>query len=154
LAKLIRHRISPQGLRLLKGFEIFSPVVYPCPAGYPTIGWGHVLRKGELFLDGIDEERGTAILLSDISGAMVSLCGLVRAPLNQAQVDSLISFIFNVGGAAFQRSTLRQNINRQDYDQAPAEFQRWIWAGGRRLNGLIKRRRIEAAIFEGGDYPG
>ncbi len=50
---------------------------------------------------------------------------------------------------ALQRSTLRRKVNREEHADAPAEFRRWVWAGGRRLKGLVRRREAEAELYAG-----
>ena len=56
----------------------------------------------------------------------------------------------NLGAGALQRSTFRRKISREDLDDMPHEFRRWVWAGGRRLKGLIRRRKAEVALYAGG----
>ena len=142
--------ISPVGLRLIRLFESFSPVPYICPAGYPTILYGHVIKPGEVFDLPLSPESGEIILLQDISIAERAISRLIRVPITQNMEDSLLSWTFNLGSGALQASTLRAVINRQEYDEAPDQIRRWIYAGGRRLNGLIKRREIEARLFSCG----
>ena len=72
-----------------------------------------------------------------------------RARWRTAGFDALGSFTFNLGTGALQRSTLRRKVNREEHDAVPAEFRRWVWAGGRRLKGLIRRREAEAALYFG-----
>ena len=72
---------------------------------------------------------------------------LITAPLTQGQFDSLVSFGFNLGLGALQRSTLRQKINRGNYESASGEFTRWVRAGGKVLRGLVLRRQAEQAMF-------
>jgi lysozyme len=55
---------------------------------------------------------------------------------------------YNLGAGALQRSTLRAKVNRQEHAQAPNEFMRWVYANGKKVAGLIKRRRIEADLYE------
>ena len=61
---------------------------------------------------------------------------------------ALGSFAFNLGAGALQRSTLRRKVNREEHDAVPVEFRRWVWAGGRNLKGLIRRREAEAELYE------
>ena len=75
---------------------------------------------------------------------------LITVPLSDGQFDALVSFTFNLGSGALQRSTLRRKVNRQEYEDAALEFGKWVWAGGRRLKGLINRRKAEAALFLSG----
>ena len=74
---------------------------------------------------------------------------LISVPLTQGQFDALVSFTFNLGAGALQRSTLRRKVNREEHADVPAEFSKWVWAGGRKMNGLIKRRKAEAELYLG-----
>ena len=56
-------------------------------------------------------------------------------------------FTFNLGSGALQRSTLRRKVNREEHDDVPAQFKRWVWAGGKRLKGLVRRRSEEAITY-------
>ena len=73
---------------------------------------------------------------------------LIPVPLTDGQFDALGSFTFNLGGGALQRSTLRRVVNRGDHEDVPQQFMRWVWANGHKLNGLIKRRADEAALYQ------
>lgn len=143
----MRH-ITQNGIDLIKRFEGFSRTVYFCPAGYPTIGYGHVVREIENFSCGITEEEAEDILREDLIIAERSVLRLVNVPLTDGQFDALVSFTYNLGGGAFQRSTLRRKINREEHADVPEQFMRWVWAGGRKLNGLIRRRKAEAALYQ------
>lgn len=144
----MRH-ISKDGLDLICRVEGFSPVIYICPAGYPTIGYGHLITEAnkERFLDGVDEDEALELLRSDVGKAERAVLRLIAVPLTQGQFDALVSFTFNLGSGALQRSTLRRKVNREEHDDVPAELMKWVWAGGRKLKGLIKRRKAEAAIY-------
>jgi len=144
----MRH-ISKQGLDLICRFEGFSPVIYICPAGYPTIGYGHLITEAnkERFLDGVDEDEALELLRSDVGKAERAVLRLIAVPLTQGQFDALVSFTFNLGSGALQRSTLRRKVNREEHDDVPAELMKWVWAGGRKLKGLVKRRAAEATIY-------
>ena len=144
----MRH-ITKQGLNLIKGFEKFVPHLYICPAGYPTIGYGHVVIrfKRSAFKDAINEEKALEILTIDVRVAERAVLALVDVPLTDGEFNALVSFTFNVGSGAFQRSTLRQKVNREEHTEVPQEFNRWVFAGGRRLKGLVTRRALEAKIY-------
>lgn len=144
----MRH-ISKQGLDLICHFEGFSPVIYICPAGYPTIGYGHLITEAnkEQFLDGVDEDEALELLRADVGKAERAVLRLIAVPLTQGQFDALVSFTFNLGSGALQRSTLRRKVNREEHDDVPAELMKWVWAGGRKLKGLVKRRASEARYY-------
>jgi lysozyme len=138
--------ITQDGIDLIKRFEGFSSTVYICPAGYPTIGYGHLVRSGESYTE-IGETEAEELLRKDVETAERAVLRLVNVPLTDGQFDALVSFTFNLGSGAFQRSTLRRKVNRQAHAEVPAQLKRWVWAGGRKLNGLVNRRRSEAALY-------
>lgn len=72
---------------------------------------------------------------------------LISVPLTDGQFDALVSFTFNLGAGALQRSTLRRKVNRGEHQAVPAEFMKWVWAAGKRLPGLVRRRRAEAFAY-------
>ena len=139
-------KTSPAGIALITHFEGFAGALYRCPAGYWTIGYGHRLRAGEA-LDAVDEAMARALLVQDVQAAERAVARCITAPLAQYQFDALVSFTYNLGAAALQRSRLRRVINRGDYAAAPREFLRWVWAGGRKLPGLVRRRAAEAGMY-------
>ena len=142
----MRH-ITQNGLDLIKRFEGFSRTVYFCPAGYPTIGYGHVVKDDEDFSAGIDETKGEELLRQDAQIAERAVLRLINVPLTDGQFDALVSFTYNLGGGALQRSTLRRKINREEHAEVPEQFMRWVWAGGRKLKGLIRRREAEVKLY-------
>ena len=97
------------------------------------------------------KSEGEALLLKDIIPVERSIIRLIHVPLEIYQFDALVDFVFNLGSGALQRSTLRQKLNRGEYADAALEFPKWIYAGGRPLKGLIRRRNVEQALFEGYD---
>ena len=147
----MRH-LTDEGLALIKRFEGFAPEVYVCPGGWPTIGYGHVVREHERerFADGIDEATAEDLLRRDVETAERAVLRLIRVPLEDGRFDALCSFTFNLGAGALQRSTLRRKVNRKEHGAVPTEFRRWVWAGGRKLKGLVRRREAEAGFYVGG----
>lgn len=145
----MRH-ITENGLNLIKQFEGFSSEIYICPAGYKTIGYGHLVRENdkEMFAGGITKAAGEALLIKDVRWAEHAVLRLIDVPLTDGQFDALVSFTFNLGGGALQRSTLRRKVNREEHDEVPREFLRWVWAGGRKLRGLIRRREAEGELYQ------
>lgn len=148
-------RTSEQGLDLIARFEGYSPVPYLCPARVWTIGFGHAITRADAkkFKAGISKPVAMALLRADAAIAERAVRRSIRVPLSQAQFDALVSFTFNLGGAALYSSTLRQVINRGDMQAAPAQIRKWVWGGGRKLPGLIRRRAEEARIFAGDVIP-
>jgi len=141
----MRH-ITQDGIDLIKRFEGFSSTVYICPAGYPTIGYGHLVRDHEKFEE-ISQEEAEALLRIDVESAERAVLRLIKVPLTDGQFDALVSFTYNLGSGALQCSTLRRKVNRQAHSEVPAQLVRWVWAGGRKLNGLVKRRNCESSMY-------
>lgn len=139
-------RTDKTGIDLIKGFESFSAKRYICPAGLPTIGYGHVILRGENFTT-LSEADAEALLMRDLDGFErgVSLC--VKTPITQNQFDALVSFAFNCGVAALKSSTLLKKLNAGDFLGAADEFLKWCKGGGKTLPGLVRRRKEERALF-------
>ncbi len=142
------RNITQNGLDLIKRFEGFSRTVYFCPAGYPTIGYGHVVKDDEDFSAGIDESQAEELLRQDAQIAERAVLRLINVPLADGQFDALVSFTYNLGGGALQRSTLRRKINCEEHAEVPEQFMRWVWAGGRKLKGLVRRRVAESELYQ------
>ena len=140
-------KTSGKGISLIKDFEGFSPVIYLCPAGKPTIGYGHVVRANETIHAPINEEEAERLLLEDLNDYEASVLRLVSAELTQSQFDALVSFTYNLGAGNISRSTLLKKLNADDYQGAADEFERWDKCNGKPLAGLSRRRRAEKALF-------
>ena len=143
----LRKRVSPVGLALIRGFESFSPVIYLCPAGKPTIGYGHVVRGAvDHFPSRISGEQAEALLVEDLAPVAIYLNAVFPA-LTQNKFDALASFCFNVGLGAFEKSTLFARLKADDMAGAAGQFERWVHSGGKVLPGLVKRRAAERDLF-------
>jgi lysozyme len=142
-------KISNKGLQFIKAEEGYRSKVYICAAGYPTIGYGHVCTPFEIekYKGGLLPEEGGKLLERDLNRFEKSVNRLTAVPLTQNQYDALVSFTFNVGTGALQRSTLRMKLNRAEYDAAAEEFPKWCRGGGRILKGLLRRRLREQRVF-------
>jgi len=99
--------------------------------------------------DTITKERAEELLREDVKRFEGYVDRLVKVPLTQGQYDALVSFVYNLGPGALERSTLLDQLNRGDYDSAAEQFGRWVFAGGKTLAGLVRRRAAERALFEG-----
>lgn len=139
-------RTSEQGLALIRRFEGFAAVPYRCPAGYMTVGYGHVILPHERF-DRIDERTAAALLQEDVRIAEREVLRMISRIPHQGAFDALVSFTFNLGGAALQRSSLRRAINGGDDEEAARQWMRWVYAGGRMMAGLVRRREAELALY-------
>lgn len=141
------HRFTnPGGIELIKHFEGFKPEPYICAGGYLTIGYGHKLLPSDRYSK-ISEEKAEIILKKDLLRSERAVLKYINNSLSDNQFAALVSFTFNLGGAALQRSILRQKINYDLYKEASKEFKKWVYAGGKKLPGLVKRRRAEKKLF-------
>ena len=78
--------------------------------------------------------------------------GQVTVGLRQREFDTLVSFVFNVGSGAFERSALRRRLNLGYKKRVPKELKKYVHAGGKRIEGLVARRRGEVKIWKYGVY--
>lgn len=133
---------------LIKEFEGLSLKPYFCSSGIKTIGYGHMILKYDDIKGRITIKKAEELLEEDILRADSCLYRNVRnVGLNYNQRAALISFIFNLGSGAFQSSTLRQKLLRGEYFDASNEFTRFVFARGKKLPGLIRRREAEKVLF-------
>jgi len=151
---MIIRKVTQNCIDLVKYFEGFSYKPYICAGGYKTILTGHIITVNENF-DYITkdnaEQEGERILHMDLIKSEMSVLRLIHIPLEDYQYDALCSWTFNLGGGALQRSTLRSKINRKEHDLVPDEFRKWVYANGRILKGLVRRRITEAHLYTTGE---
>ncbi len=136
---------SPTGIALIKRFEGLRLKPYLCPAGIASIGYGHTYLVN-LNDPAITEEEADRLLAQDLKLYEKPVSEMVKVPINQNQFDALVSFAFNLGTAALRGSTLLKKLNAGQ--PCAAEFDRWIYAAGKALPGLVRRRAAERRLFE------
>ena len=141
--------ISPKGVALIKEFEGLRLDAYLCPAGILTVGYGHVVKiKDNIGLgQKITQLRADLFLRDDLRWAEKCVVSLVNVRLNQNQFDALVSLAFNIGQTNFHRSTLLRVLNSSNYTAAANNFTRWVYAGKKKLPGLVRRREAERLLF-------
>lgn len=147
-------KISKAGLNLIKEFEGIRLESYKCPAGIWTLGIGHTSAAGPPKVEPgmrITVQEAYDILNRDLDQYEAAVNKYVKVPLTQNQFDALVSFVYNVGVGAFQKSTLLKKLNAGQYNAVPGELMKWTKAGGKELAGLVRRRRAEAALWRGVD---
>lgn len=140
-------KIAKPGLDLIKHYEGFRADAYRCPANVWTIGYGHT--KGVKEGDKVTRDGGTKFLQEDVKDAEDGVKNFVSVDLTQNQYDALVSFIFNLGTGNFVKSTLLKKLNARDYAGCAGQFGLWNKAGGKVLDGLVKRRASELRLFNG-----
>jgi lysozyme len=139
------HTLNQAGLDLIKSFEGLRLNAYRDAVGVWTIGYGHTagVRAGQA----ITAAQAEDYLRSDVRRFENAVNAAVKVPLNDNQFAALVSFTYNLGEGALQRSTLLRLLNSGDYAGAAREFDKWVNAGGQRLAGLVRRRDAEQALF-------
>lgn len=137
---------------VVKHFEGCRLKVYLDPANKMTVGYGHLVlpKDGFALNDTITQWEADDFLREDLQTALDGVFDLVIEPLHPLQVAALISFVYNLGTAQFASSTLLKKINSGEVNSASYEFKRWIFAGGKALEGLARRRDCEAGLWVAG----
>ena len=143
-------KISKEGLALIKKFEGCELEAYKCAAGVWTIGYGSTksVKEG----DTINQEEADNLLLHEMEEYEGYINNMVTVDLKQNEFDALVSWVFNLGPANLKASTLLKVLNAKDYEGVPAQIKRWNKAGGKVLQGLIRRREAESLLFEGKEW--
>lgn len=140
--------MTKKGIELIKSFEGCRLEAYKCQAGVWTIGYGHT--QGVYEGKKITEEEAERLLASDLAKFEMGVRHIV-GELSDEKIDALTSFAFNVGLKAFQNSTLCRKVKADENDASiRTEFLKWVYAGGKRLDGLVRRRKAEADMYFSG----
>lgn len=136
---------SQKGIDLIKSFEGCRLTAYQDSVGVWTIGYGHTAGVYQGMK--ITEEQAESYLRSDLSTSESAVNNYVTYAINQNQFDALVSFTFNLGSGSLKNSTLLKKLNAGDIEGAANEFDKWVYAGGVALEGLVKRRAAEKELF-------
>jgi len=137
--------ISNTGIDLIKHFEGCETEAYLCPAGVPTIGYGHI--KGVQMGDVITEAQAHEMLVEELEEYESYINDFVTVSINQNQFDAMVSWVYNLGSGNLRASTLLKVLNSGNYSDVPEQIMRWNKAGGKVLEGLTRRRQAEANLF-------
>jgi lysozyme len=139
-------KINQAGIELIKQFEGLRLKKYKCPAGYYTIGYGHVLHPNQS-LETINKKIAEELLLTDLQRITEYITPLIKAKLNANQFSALVSFAYNIGLGNFSTSTLLKKANKELHLEVPSEFIKWININKIKSKGLLRRRCYEAALY-------
>jgi lysozyme len=148
--------VPTPAIELAKRFEGFHRVPradpgrarpYICPAGYWTIGYGHLCDPTH---PPITEAEAEAYLARDLETALAATLRYcpVLATEPEGRLAAIVDFTFNLGAGRLQTSTLRRRITQRDWAAARLELRRWVYGGGRVLPGLVARRDSEALLLQ------
>ncbi|MCT8469460.1 lysozyme [Chromohalobacter canadensis] len=125
-------------------FEGYRSEAYRDPVGIPTICYGHTgdVAMGQT----LSQAECKELLAEDLGTAFDAVDRHVDIDLSPARRAALASFVYNVGEGKFARSTLLERLNAGKMRAACDELNRWVYAGGRKLAGLVKRRAAERKL--------
>lgn len=142
--------VSPSGVDLICNFEGLRLKAYDDGVGVWTIGFGTTkypngirVKKG----DTCTLDQAKAYMQNDLKAFEQTVNNAVKVPLNQNQFDALVSLAYNIGSTAFKNSTLVRQLNEGNYKAAANQFNVWVNAGGKRMQGLVNRRAAERTLF-------
>jgi lysozyme len=137
---------------LIRKSEGLRLKAYRDPVGVLTIGYGHT---GPDVSDSkkITVDEAEALLHTDATHACDSVLKLTNGNVSQGQLDALTDFVFNLGSKRLGSSTLLMKHKAGNYAGAAVEFGKWVYADGRILPGLVKRRAAETHLYLSGDLP-
>ncbi|MEQ1411417.1 lysozyme [Acinetobacter indicus] len=142
--------ISPSGIDLICNFEGKRLAAYDDGVGVWTIGFGTTVYPNGIKVmkgDTCTEAQAKTYMAHDLKKLEATVNKAVTVQLNQNQFDALVSLAYNIGTNAFSKSTLVKKLNANDIRGAADQFDVWVNAGGKRMQGLVNRRAKEKALF-------
>lgn len=146
-----KSRDLAPAVSIIKEFEGLYLKAYLDPVGIPTIGWGTIkYPNGEKVKmgDTVTAAQAEAYLIHEMSGFVKSVEKLVKVAISNNSFCALVSFCYNLGAGALEKSTLLKRLNSGESKEAVApEFMKWVNAGGKPLKGLVRRREAEKKLF-------
>lgn len=147
------RKVSPRGIALMHEFEGCRLTAYPDPGsvdGHPwTIGWGSTgegIYKGVTWTQAEADERFERDLDRKYGKAVDDLLG--TSPTTQHQFDAMVALCYNIGIAAFKKSTVLRKHKAGDYEGAAIAFGMWVKNDGKVMRGLVRRRAAEADLYD------
>ena len=131
--------------KVKRGVEI-TAVPYICPAGFWTIGYGHLCDPKH---PPITEAEAEVYLARDLQSALAATLRYcpVLATEPEGRLAAIVDFTFNLGAGRLQTSTLRRRVSQRDWAAAATELRRWVYGGGKVLSGLVMRREAEIRLI-------
>ena len=142
--------VSLFGIDLICGFEGLRLKAYDDGVGVWTIGFGTTIYPNGIRVkkgDTCTEAQAKAYMAHDLKKFESAVNNAVTVPINQNQFDALVSLAYNIGPSAFSKSTLVRKLNAGDIRGAAEQFDVWVNAGGKRMQGLVNRRAKEKEVF-------
>ena len=143
--------ISQAGIDLIKQFEGYRVKPYRDVAGLWTVGYGHLIGNGKTLPDQYNREFSEGeideLLRQDLAKFERGVTLQFPVLLRQCEFDSLCSFSFNLGLGTLDKSSLKKDILAGNKAEAAKDFLKYVYAGGKVVEGLKKRRLAEQKLF-------
>lgn len=139
--------VSAASLVAIATYEGYRGDAYKDSVGVPTIGYGET--AGVKIGDKTTPERALVQLLASTEKHADAIRQCIKVPLYQHEFDAYVSLSYQIGAGAFCRSTLIKKLNKGDYTGACNELDKWVYAGGKKLPGIVKRRQKEKEMCLG-----
>lgn len=148
--------VPQAAVELAKRFEGFHRVPkndpfrrahpYICPAGFWTVGFGHLCKPDH---PPISEGEAEVYLAEDLMTALTATLRYcpVLATESEFRLAAIVDFTFNLGAGRLQASTLRRRVNQRNWSESEQELRRWVYGGGKVLPGLASRRNDECLLL-------
>lgn len=129
---------------LVAAWEGRSLVAYVDLVGIPTIcdGYTHGVKLGDV----ATPEQCDALTEQEVRKALAVVDRSVPQALPDSLRVALASFVYNVGSGAYGSSTLLRKLRSGDLVGACNQLPQWVYAGGKKLRGLERRREAERKI--------
>lgn len=140
--------VSTAGMKIIQGFEGLELKAYKDIVGILTIGYGHTGKDVKMGMT-ITKAQAEDLMRGDLERFEDAVLAALNAKPTQNQFDAMVSLAYNIGAGAFTESTLVRKFNKGDVQGAAAEFLRWTKAGGKEVQGLVRRRHKERDHFLG-----
>ncbi len=136
-----------QAIALIKRWEGCVLKVYKDVGGLPTIGYGHLLQHDE-HIEELTQQEAEDLLIRDVERIAKAIRRDIKYPyMSDNEFCALVSFAFNLGPQSLLTSTLLRLYNKGMIQEAADEFLKWVFANGKRLKGLERRRKSERQLF-------
>ena len=152
--KQVKGRIAAAGVAavltiaagIVRPWEGISPEVYPDIVGVPTVCYGHTGKDVKLGQPRRAAAECERLLSGDLATAHAAVKRCIPNPLPAPAEAALVSFVFNVGPSGVCGSTLQRYMRAGDIPNGCAQLLRWVYAGGREVQGLVNRRQAEYQV--------
>ena len=134
-------------IALIKKFEGCKLVAYLCPANVWTVGWGATGPDVKAGVRWSQEEADARLKKDAVVYWLASVKLSPRLAYSETKHSAIADFCYNLGVGRYKASTLKKRVDEGDWEGAVEELEKWVWGGGRKLPGLVARRKAEGELL-------